>query len=94
MVLDVDDVGASLAFATVTIARTSRTVPPQQTAPDDPWATVGLFLHVEDSVMAAGDDVAPSQQAWAQQGQGQFGQQQPPGSAGHPAALTSSTTSP
>uniref|UniRef100_UPI003F495AED single-stranded DNA-binding protein n=1 Tax=Streptomyces sp. CA-141956 TaxID=3240051 RepID=UPI003F495AED len=39
MVLDVDDAGASLAFATLTVTRTTRTVPPQQTAPDDPWAT-------------------------------------------------------
>ncbi|MFE1856261.1 single-stranded DNA-binding protein [Streptomyces sp. NPDC059489] len=39
MVVDVDDVGASMAFATVTIARTARPVPPREIAPDDPWAT-------------------------------------------------------
>ena len=39
MVLDVDDVGASMTFATVTITRTARPVPPRETAPDDPWAT-------------------------------------------------------
>ncbi|WP_423247550.1 single-stranded DNA-binding protein [Streptomyces achmelvichensis] len=39
MVLDVDDVGASMTFATVTITRTARAVPPRETAPDDPWAT-------------------------------------------------------
>ncbi|MGW1802248.1 hypothetical protein ACWCQN_41745 [Streptomyces sp. NPDC001984] len=38
-VMDVDDVGASMAFATVTIARTTRATPPRETAPDDPWAT-------------------------------------------------------
>ncbi|MFJ2478445.1 single-stranded DNA-binding protein [Streptomyces sp. NPDC087659] len=39
MVLDADDVGASMTFATVTITRTTRPVPPRETAPDDPWAT-------------------------------------------------------
>lgn len=39
MVLDVDDVGASMTFATVTITRTARSVPPRETVPDDPWAT-------------------------------------------------------
>ncbi|WP_331719024.1 single-stranded DNA-binding protein (plasmid) [Streptomyces sp. NBC_00289] len=39
MVLDVDDVGASMTFATVTITRTTRPVPSRETAPDDPWAT-------------------------------------------------------
>ncbi|MFB7867823.1 hypothetical protein [Streptomyces sp. NPDC056069] len=40
MVLNVDDVGASLVFATVTITRTSRTPSrPQQTVPATPWAT-------------------------------------------------------
>ncbi|WP_266655577.1 single-stranded DNA-binding protein [Streptomyces sp. NBC_01549] len=39
MVLDVDDVGASMTFATVTITRTTRPAPPRETAPDDPWAT-------------------------------------------------------
>ncbi|MDX2565164.1 single-stranded DNA-binding protein [Streptomyces sp. TX20-6-3] len=39
MVLDADDVGASMTFATVTITRTARTAPPRETAPDDPWAT-------------------------------------------------------
>lgn len=39
MVLDADDVGASMTFATVTITRTARPVPPRETAPDDPWAT-------------------------------------------------------
>ncbi|MEU2835244.1 hypothetical protein ABZ667_42775 [Streptomyces lavendulae] len=39
MVMDVDDVGASMTFATLTIARTTRAVPPRETAPDDPWAT-------------------------------------------------------
>jgi single-strand DNA-binding protein len=39
MVLDADDVGASMTFATVKITRTARPVPPRETAPDDPWAT-------------------------------------------------------
>ncbi|MFE5302271.1 single-stranded DNA-binding protein [Streptomyces sp. NPDC056632] len=39
MVLDAEDVGASMTFATVTITRTTRPVPPRETAPDDPWAT-------------------------------------------------------
>ncbi|MDQ1005574.1 single-strand DNA-binding protein [Streptomyces sp. V4I23] len=39
MVLDADDVGASMTFATVAITRTARPVPPRETAPDDPWAT-------------------------------------------------------
>ena len=39
MVLDVDDVGASMTFATVTITRTTRPAPPREIAPDDPWAT-------------------------------------------------------
>ncbi|WSU86894.1 single-stranded DNA-binding protein (plasmid) [Streptomyces globisporus] len=39
MVLDVEDVGASMAFATVAITRTARAVPPREMAPDDPWAT-------------------------------------------------------
>ncbi|MEU9547237.1 single-stranded DNA-binding protein [Streptomyces mirabilis] len=39
MVLEVDDVGASMTFATVTITRTARSVPARETAPDDPWAT-------------------------------------------------------
>ncbi|MFD6311009.1 single-stranded DNA-binding protein [Streptomyces nigra] len=39
MVLDVDDVGASMTFATVAITRTSRPVPAREIAPDDPWAT-------------------------------------------------------
>jgi single-strand DNA-binding protein len=39
MVMDVDDVGASMTFATVAITRTTRGIPPRETAPDDPWAT-------------------------------------------------------
>lgn len=39
VVMDAEEVAASMAFATLTITRTSRTVPPQATAPDDPWAT-------------------------------------------------------
>ncbi|SED17511.1 single-strand DNA-binding protein [Streptomyces sp. 2231.1] len=40
MVMDVDDVGASMTFATVAITRTVRPAPPaRETAPDDPWAT-------------------------------------------------------
>ncbi|MET7458352.1 single-stranded DNA-binding protein [Streptomyces sp. NPDC005574] len=39
MVLDVDDVGASMTFATVTISRTPRAAPPRESAPDDPWTT-------------------------------------------------------
>ncbi|MEV6029434.1 hypothetical protein [Streptomyces sp. NPDC052036] len=39
MVLDVDDVGASMMFAAVTIIRTVRPIPPWETAPDDPWGT-------------------------------------------------------
>jgi len=36
-----DDLGASMTFATVTLTRTPRAVPPRETAPDDPWATAG-----------------------------------------------------
>lgn len=39
MVLDVDDVGASMTFATATIAHTGRPVPPRETASDDSWAS-------------------------------------------------------
>lgn len=39
MVLDADDVGASMTFATVTITRTTRPALPRETAPGDPWAT-------------------------------------------------------
>ncbi|MFE5549483.1 hypothetical protein ACFQ71_37515 [Streptomyces sp. NPDC056534] len=37
-VLDADDVGASMTFATVMI---TRPVPPRETAPDGPWAIAG-----------------------------------------------------
>jgi len=37
-VFDVDDVGASMTFATVTITRTTRSAPPRDAAPDDVWA--------------------------------------------------------
>ncbi|MGW2582564.1 single-stranded DNA-binding protein [Streptomyces virginiae] len=39
VVMDADEVGASMTFATVTIARTTRTTPPREAAPDDPWTT-------------------------------------------------------
>ncbi|MEU9056433.1 single-stranded DNA-binding protein [Streptomyces sp. NPDC048384] len=39
MVMEADEVAASMTFATVAITRTPRAVPPQATAPDDPWAT-------------------------------------------------------
>jgi single-strand DNA-binding protein len=40
MVMDVDDGGTSMTFATVTITRSGRpAVPGQQVAPDDPWAS-------------------------------------------------------
>ena len=39
MVLDVDDVGASMAFATVTITRTTRSGAAREGAPDDVWAS-------------------------------------------------------
>ncbi|MFJ9752732.1 single-stranded DNA-binding protein [Streptomyces chartreusis] len=39
MVMDADEVAASMTFATLSITRTTRPVPPQATAPDDPWAT-------------------------------------------------------
>jgi single-strand DNA-binding protein len=39
MVMDADEVAASMTFATVTITRTPRAAPSQATAPDDPWAT-------------------------------------------------------
>ncbi|MET7458457.1 single-stranded DNA-binding protein [Streptomyces sp. NPDC005574] len=39
MVMDADEVAASMTFATVAITRTPRAAPPPATAPDDPWAT-------------------------------------------------------
>lgn len=40
MVMDADEVGASMTFATVTITRTTRSGDrPKETAPDDPWTT-------------------------------------------------------
>lgn len=39
MVLDVDDIGASMTFATIAITRTSRSVQLRDAAPDDPWAS-------------------------------------------------------
>ncbi|MGW1616834.1 single-stranded DNA-binding protein [Streptomyces sp. NPDC002285] len=36
MVMDADEVAASMTFAPLSITRTTRTVPPQATAPDDP----------------------------------------------------------
>ncbi|MFC8015164.1 single-stranded DNA-binding protein [Streptomyces cinereoruber] len=39
IVLEADEVGAALTFATVTITRTTRPAPSRETAPDDPWAT-------------------------------------------------------
>ncbi|MFB7053420.1 single-stranded DNA-binding protein [Streptomyces vinaceus] len=39
MVMDADEVGASMLFATVTIARTTHDTPPRSTAPDAPWTS-------------------------------------------------------
>uniref|UniRef100_UPI002F9152D9 single-stranded DNA-binding protein n=1 Tax=Kitasatospora indigofera TaxID=67307 RepID=UPI002F9152D9 len=39
MVLDVDDVGASMTFATVTITRTTRGAAAREGAPDEVWAS-------------------------------------------------------
>ncbi|MET8328658.1 single-stranded DNA-binding protein [Streptomyces sp. NPDC005181] len=61
MVLDVDDVGASMTFATVTITRTGRSVPPRDTAPDDPWATASRARPVptdSDTVSASANTSA------------------------------------
>ncbi|MGW2207175.1 single-stranded DNA-binding protein [Streptomyces sp. NPDC001774] len=49
IVLDADDVGASMTFATVTITRTTRPIPPRETAPDDPWATASPTRPAEPS---------------------------------------------
>ena len=48
--LDVDDIGASLRFATAKVLRVSRTSgkvapPPDATAPDDPWLTANATNH-------------------------------------------------
>ncbi|MFB7293594.1 single-stranded DNA-binding protein [Actinacidiphila glaucinigra] len=54
MVLDVDDVGASMTFATVTIARTTRPAAPhRETAPDDPWATASPHRPTTPTATAA-----------------------------------------
>ncbi|MEV5646383.1 single-stranded DNA-binding protein [Streptomyces flaveolus] len=53
MVLDVDDVGASMTFATVAITRTTRPAAPRETAPDDPWASASL---VRPAAPVAGSD--------------------------------------
>lgn len=37
--VDADEVAASMTFATLSITRTTSTMPPQATAPDDPWTT-------------------------------------------------------
>lgn len=57
MVLDADDVGASMTFATVTITRTTRPVPPRETAPDDPWATA---RPVRPTTPTSGADAVPA----------------------------------
>ncbi|MGW2936646.1 hypothetical protein ACWDA7_33415 [Streptomyces sp. NPDC001156] len=57
MVLDVDDVGASMTFATVTITRTTRPVPTREIAPDDPWATASP-VRPAAPVDGAGDSAA------------------------------------
>ncbi|GGJ67776.1 hypothetical protein GCM10010121_093100 [Streptomyces brasiliensis] len=57
MVLDVDDVGASMTFATVTITRTARPVPPREIAPDDPWGTASP-VRPATPVDGAGDPAA------------------------------------
>ncbi|MEV6841566.1 single-stranded DNA-binding protein [Streptomyces sp. NPDC051133] len=59
MVLDVDDVGASMTFATVAITRTSRPVPPRETAPDDPWASASP---IRPAAPAAGPDDTPGEE--------------------------------
>ncbi|MER6076640.1 single-stranded DNA-binding protein [Streptomyces sp. NPDC001817] len=56
MVLDVDDVGASMTFATLTITRTTRPAPPRESAPDDPWATASPVW----SAAPAGSDSVPA----------------------------------
>ncbi|MFJ3762781.1 single-stranded DNA-binding protein [Streptomyces sp. NPDC090080] len=59
MVLDVDDVGASMTFATETITRTTRPVPPRETAPDDPWASASP---IRPAAPAAGPDGTPGEE--------------------------------
>ncbi|MEV6332644.1 hypothetical protein [Streptomyces sp. NPDC051909] len=55
MVLDADEVGASLTFATVTITRTSRVLPPRETAPDDPWASASPVRPTTPESSAGGE---------------------------------------
>ncbi|MFF3062712.1 single-stranded DNA-binding protein [Streptomyces sp. NPDC057909] len=58
MVMDADDVGASMTFATVAITRTTRPGPPaRETAPDDPWATASP---VRPAVPAGSDPSDPA----------------------------------
>jgi single-strand DNA-binding protein len=58
MVMDVDDVGASMTFATVSITRTTRSAPPRDAAPDDPWATASRTR--PPAVPLTGDVALPS----------------------------------
>jgi single-strand DNA-binding protein len=58
LVMEVDDVGASMTFATVSITRTSRGAPPRDAAPDDPWATASRTR--PPAVPLAGDVALPS----------------------------------
>ncbi|MFE0654420.1 single-stranded DNA-binding protein [Streptomyces sp. NPDC059534] len=58
MVLDAEEVGAALTFATVTITRTTRPAPTRETAPDDPWATA---TPTRPATPAPGQD-APAQE--------------------------------
>ncbi|MFI9082253.1 single-stranded DNA-binding protein [Streptomyces sioyaensis] len=60
IVMDVDDVGASMTFATVTIARTTRGIPPRETAPDDPWATASRTRPTTPPPTHTTDTDAPS----------------------------------
>ena len=59
MVMDVDDVGASMTFATVVITRSGRVAAPaQQVAPDDPWVSASP-VRPASPVLAGSDEGRP-----------------------------------
>ncbi|MEW1914331.1 single-stranded DNA-binding protein [Kitasatospora sp. NPDC085895] len=62
MVLDVDDAGASMTFATVAITRTTRSTPPREAAPDDVWDTATPTRPTAPSEPAPGDRPVPGQE--------------------------------
>jgi single-strand DNA-binding protein len=58
VVMDADEVGASMTFATLAVTRTSRTAP-RETGADDPWATASPTRPAQPPVVERPKDTAP-----------------------------------